>query len=122
MDNISSDIYKEYILSIYSNLSNKREINTKTVSFEYNPLCGDKILIFLFVENDTIKDASFSGDGCILSQVSAEILTESIKGMTIMEAKEINLEYILKKLDLENLISPSRLKCIEVAINALRKI
>ena len=52
----------------------------------YNPLCGDKITVFLYVEGDTIKDLAFQGTGCAISKASASMMTDELKGKTVREA------------------------------------
>ncbi len=55
----------------------------------YNPLCGDKVTIFLRLEGDQIRELSFQGSGCAISTASASILTESLKGKTAAEAEAL---------------------------------
>ena len=55
----------------------------------YNPLCGDKVTIYLTLQDDHIKDISFQGSGCAISTASASILTETLKGKTRKEAEAI---------------------------------
>jgi nitrogen fixation protein NifU and related proteins len=53
----------------------------------HNPLCGDKLSVYLKLDNDRITDARFDGSGCAISVASASLLTEAIKGKTIAEVK-----------------------------------
>ena len=53
----------------------------------YNPLCGDRLTIYLVEENNVIKNISFQGSGCAISMASASLMTESVKGKTIEEMK-----------------------------------
>src|SRR5437667_8412775 len=55
----------------------------------FNPLCGDRVTLFLKLEGDRILDASFQGSGCAISTASASILTDSIKGKTLAEAQSL---------------------------------
>jgi nitrogen fixation NifU-like protein len=55
----------------------------------YNPLCGDKLKLFLKVENDIVKDVSFVGSGCAISTASASLMTESLKGKTREQALKL---------------------------------
>ncbi len=48
----------------------------------YNPLCGDKLKLFLKMDGDTVREASFTGSGCAISTASASLMTESLKGKT----------------------------------------
>jgi len=55
----------------------------------HNPLCGDRVTVFLDVEGDKIKDVSFDGRGCAISTASASLMTEVLKGKTLAEAEEL---------------------------------
>jgi nitrogen fixation NifU-like protein len=55
----------------------------------HNPLCGDRVTVFLEIENDVIKDVSFQGRGCAISTASASLMTEVLKGKTLAEADEL---------------------------------
>jgi nitrogen fixation NifU-like protein len=80
------DLYQEVILD-----HNKRPRNFRTIADGrkaegYNPLCGDRLTIYLRVENGVIIDASFQGTGCAISKASASLMTDMIKGKTLDEA------------------------------------
>ena len=53
----------------------------------YNPLCGDKITVFMYVEGDVINDLGFQGTGCAISKASASMMTDALKGKTLKEAE-----------------------------------
>jgi len=55
----------------------------------FNPLCGDKLRLFLKIENNVVQDASFEGSGCAISTASASLMTESLKGKTREEALKL---------------------------------
>ena len=55
----------------------------------YNPLCGDKLKLFLKMEDDVVEDVSFVGSGCAISTASASLMTESLKGKTREEALKL---------------------------------
>jgi len=55
----------------------------------YNPLCGDKITLFLELEHDRVKNVSFQGSGCAISTASASVMTESVKGKTLAEVEAL---------------------------------
>lgn len=59
----------------------------------YNPLCGDKVTVFLEVEDGRIRDVAFQGAGCAISTASASLMTEAIKGRTIEAARELFHEF-----------------------------
>ncbi len=55
----------------------------------YNPLCGDKVTVHLFVEDGVVRDVGFEGSGCAISTASASMMTESIKGKSVAEAERM---------------------------------
>jgi nitrogen fixation NifU-like protein len=59
----------------------------------HNPLCGDKLRVYVDVEDDRITDVSFLGEGCAISKASASLMTQHLKGKTVAEAKEIFEEF-----------------------------
>jgi len=55
----------------------------------FNPLCGDKLTVYLRVDDDTVTDVGFSGSGCAISLASASLMTETVKGRSVEEARGI---------------------------------
>jgi nitrogen fixation NifU-like protein len=55
----------------------------------HNPLCGDRVTVYLEIEGDRIKDVSFEGRGCAISTASASLMTEVLKGKTLAEAEQL---------------------------------
>lgn len=55
----------------------------------YNPLCGDRVTVYLKVEDGVVKDAGFKGAGCAISTASASMMTESLKGKTLAEVEAL---------------------------------
>ncbi|MBS1724517.1 MAG: SUF system NifU family Fe-S cluster assembly protein [Armatimonadetes bacterium] len=85
-----SELYQEVILDHGKNPRNLREMPDAThVAEGYNPLCGDQIKVFLRVAGDVVEDASFLGRGCAISQASASMMTQAIKGQTLAKAEEL---------------------------------
>ena len=80
------DLYQEVILDHNRRPRNFRVIEDGSSAEGFNPLCGDRVTVYLKVENGTIKDVSFQGSGCAISKASASLMTESVKGKTIEEA------------------------------------
>jgi nitrogen fixation NifU-like protein len=81
------DLYQETILDHSKRPRNfhvMKDANRKAEG--YNPLCGDKLRLYLKIENDVVQDASFEGSGCAISTASASLMTESLKGKTREEA------------------------------------
>src|SRR4029078_9027918 len=85
-----NDLYQQVILDHCKAPRNFHELPAATCSAQgHNPLCGDQVKLFLTLEGETIKDISFVGSGCCISKASASLLTESVKGKTKGEVKQI---------------------------------
>ncbi len=85
-----SELYQEVILDHNDSPRNFREIDGATQIAEgYNPLCGDKVVVYLQLDNDAIGDISFQGSGCAISIASASMMTVSLKGKTRTEAEDL---------------------------------
>ena len=81
------ELYQEIILDHNDNPRNHRVMEGASSQAQgYNPLCGDKLTVYLQVSNDTVKDISFIGCGCAISQASASLMTEAIQGKSLQEA------------------------------------
>lgn len=80
------DLYQEVILDHNRRPRNFRTIEGGRTAEGFNPLCGDRLTVYLRVEDGVITDVSFQGTGCAISKASASMMTESIKGKTIAEA------------------------------------
>lgn len=84
------ELYREVILQHYKSPRNQgRLVEPDVATRGHNPLCGDDIEISLDVENDVVADIRFQGKGCSISQASASMLTEAIKGKSTEEAREL---------------------------------
>ncbi len=84
------DIYQEVILDHSKNPRNFRELTGANHKSEgYNPLCGDRLTVYLLIEGDRVKDISFQGSGCAISKSSASMMTAQLKGKTKQEAQKI---------------------------------
>jgi nitrogen fixation NifU-like protein len=84
------ELYQQVILDHNKSPRNFKKLETANRSAEgYNPLCGDKIDIYLDVEDKIVKDISFQGSGCAISKASASLMSTVVKGKSIEEAKKI---------------------------------
>ena len=118
MDSIES-MYQENILDHYKNPRNSGKIENASVHHhEYNPLCGDEIELFLVIKDKKVADVKFHGKGCAISQASASLLTEEIKGKNIEYLKKMTKENILELLGIS--LSPVRLKCALLSLDTLK--
>ena len=101
--------YREYILDHYKNPRNFGRIEDADISHEeYNPLCGDLVGMDFRVRDGVIAEVRFHGRGCAISQASASLLTERLKGRSLEEARTLSKEDVLDELGID--ISPARLK------------
>lgn len=83
-----NELYQEVILDHNKKPRNFHELPDPDRKAEgYNPLCGDKVKVFLKLENDVIRDISFVGSGCAISTASASLMTETLKGKTLAQAE-----------------------------------
>ncbi len=129
------ELYQEVIIDHNRSPRNYHPLEKANHKAEgFNPLCGDKLSLYLIIENNIIKDASFEGAGCAISTASASLMTENIKNKTIDEADKIfnDFHLMLTKDDApitENLRKlsvlsgvkefPTRVKCATLAWHTL---
>jgi nitrogen fixation NifU-like protein len=83
------DLYQEVILDHNRRPRNFRTIARARHAEGYNPLCGDRVTVFLDVQEGRIADVSFQGSGCAISKASASLMTDAVKGKTLEEAAEL---------------------------------
>ena len=116
---MSRDMYRERILDHYRSPQNYGTIEDPDITYEdVNPSCGDEIQMYAVVdENDEVVDVKFDGQGCAISQASASLLTEKVKGMTLEEVREIETEDVKEMLGIE--LSPVRVKCAVLGLKVL---
>jgi nitrogen fixation NifU-like protein len=111
--------YREYILDHYKNPRNFGRIEAPDITHEeYNPLCGDVVGMDFRLRDGVIEDVMFHGRGCAISQASASLMTERLKGMTLDEARQLSKEDVLEELGID--ISPARLKCALLSLKVLK--
>ena len=114
------DFYKEYILDHYRNPRNFGALERPDATFEdLNPLCGDRIRFDLQVGADgRVTDVRFSGKGCAISQASASMLTESLKGERLEDVARLPQERVLENVGIG--ISPARMKCAMLGLKVVK--
>jgi len=129
------DLYEETILDHSKRPRNCHAMQDANRQAEgYNPLCGDKLKLFLKMEGDVVKDVSFVGSGCAISTASASLMTESLKGKTREEALKM-LDKFHELLTTDTPVSnelgklvvfcgvrdyPARVKCATLAWHTLK--
>lgn len=115
-----SSLYTEIIRDAYRDPQHRGELAGATHHYEdENPLCGDMLTIELRVVEDRIEEAKFRGRGCAISQASAELLLDRIKGQPVSVVGELGREQVLEELGIPD-ISPARLKCAMLSIKVLK--
>lgn len=114
------DLYRELIIDRYKNPQLKGSMDPHDYSYEDdNPLCGDRIRIDVRVDQEgTVTEALFSGEGCAISQASADLLVESIIGKNLDEVKKLSKEHILELLGIQ--LGPVRIKCALLSLKVLK--
>lgn len=113
-------IYQDLILDHYRNPRNHGELKKPThEASASNPTCGDRLGMQLSVKNGIIGDVKFSGSGCAISQASASLLTEYVKGRSAEEALALEPKSVLELLGVT--LSPGRLKCALLSLETLKK-
>ncbi|MFQ5420724.1 MAG: iron-sulfur cluster assembly scaffold protein [Anaerolineae bacterium] len=112
--------YREQIIDLYESPLNFGELDPADFSYEEdNPLCGDVIRIDVRLdENDRVADVAWSGDGCAISQASASLLTEEIKGKTLDEVKAFDKDELLEMIGIP--LSMARVKCALLSLKVLK--
>ena len=130
------ELYQEIILEHYKKPRNLGLLNNADIKVEgKNPFCGDEVEIALKIGNNLVENATFEGSGCAISQASASLMTEKIKGKSLAEVRKLISDF--RKMvkgedtevdedDLEELLAlqgvsqfPSRIKCALLAWNTL---
>jgi len=114
------DIYREVIIDHYKNPQYRGKLEPHDISFEDdNPLCGDHIRIDLRLDKEgRVSEARFDGQGCAISQASADLLTESIIGKTLDQIRSLDKQDVLDLLGIE--LGPVRLKCALLPLKVLK--
>ena len=85
-----TDLYQEVILDHNRRPRNFRRLEGASHHAEgYNPLCGDRVTVFLQIADDRIADITFEGTGCAISKASASLMTDAVKGHTVIEALDL---------------------------------
>jgi nitrogen fixation NifU-like protein len=117
MDNL----YRDFILEHYRNPHNKGVLDPHDLHFaDSNPTCGDEMSMTLVLDEakDSIVDVAFDGRGCAISQASASILTDGLRGRTLDEVRAMDPKELLEELGVP--IGPARLKCALLSYKVLQ--
>lgn len=131
------DLYQEVIVDHNRSPRNFGELDPPGRKLEgFNPLCGDRLTLYLNRDGDRISDIKFNGSGCAISIASASLMTEGVKGKSVQEAETVFADFheLLTGADLEVDLTrmgklavlagvrdyPSRVKCATLCWHTLR--
>lgn len=82
------DLYQEVILDHNRRPRNFRVIEGAAKQEGYNPLCGDKVVVYMTIDGGVVRDVAFEGSGCAIAKASASLMTEALRGLSVDEARE----------------------------------
>src|SRR4051812_43796616 len=113
-------LYREQILEHYKHPQNFGHLDEPDLEFEdTNPLCGDELKVELKVDDERrIVDLAFSGQGCAISQASASMVSDEVKGMSVDELLKLDKAFVLELLGID--ISATRMKCALLSLKVLK--
>ena len=117
MDNL----YRDFILEHYRNPHNQGLLHPHDLHFaDSNPTCGDEMSITIQLDDakQRVADVAFTGRGCAISQASASILTDELRGLTLAELESVDPREVVENLGVP--IGPARLKCALLVYKVLQ--
>ena len=131
------DLYQEVILDHNRHPHNFGELDGADRHADgHNPLCGDRLAVYVNLDGETISDVSFLGSGCAISKASASLMTDAVKGRTLGEARRLFEEFLALVTDDAAVLDatslgklavfagvrdyPTRVKCASLAWHTLR--
>jgi nitrogen fixation NifU-like protein len=132
------DLYRRVIMDHYQKPRNRGRIEDGAVTVDLNnPTCGDRVSVQMRVQDGTIEEAKFLGEGCSISLASASMMTEAVRGLKVedalrlvdlfsemMQGKDVDFEqFPLEDIEALSGVSkfPARIKCATLAWKALEK-
>ena len=117
---MDDELYREYILEHYKTPHNWGELADPDLELEdTNPLCGDELKVQIKVDDDNrVVEIAFSGHGCAISQASASMASDEVKGMPVDELIRLDKAFILELLGID--ISATRMKCALLSLKVLK--
>jgi nitrogen fixation protein NifU and related proteins len=112
-------LYSEKLLDHFRHPRNYGALAAPDVSYEsFNPLCGDRIRIELKIENRSVSDVRFRGDGCAISIAAASLLTQLLLTTSLSAVQTISDDQLIAALESD--IKPARIQCALLPLEALR--
>ena len=113
-------LYREYILEHYKRPHNHGSLEHADMeAHDLNPLCGDELTFQIALDQDgKVRDVAFDGHGCAISQASASMLSDELRGMTAAELLKLDRQTVLDLLGIE--ISATRMKCAMLSLKVVK--
>lgn len=114
------DLYREYILEHYKRPHNWGPMESPDLqASDNNPLCGDELTVMLKVDDEgRIEDIRFDGHGCAISQASASMASDEVKGMKVEDLLKLDRGFVLDLLGID--VSATRMKCALLSLKVLK--
>ena len=120
---MSDPLYTEIIIDEGKNPQNEGKLENPDISqHDANPMCGDSITLQMKIDDDSVSDIKWHGDGCTICKACTSVLTQLVKGKNIDYAKNLKKEELLSELGLDYLVkqSPVRIKCALLSLKSLK--
>ncbi len=120
---MSDPLYTEIIIDEGKNPQNEGKLENPDISqHDANPMCGDSITLQMNIEDDSVSDIKWHGEGCTICKACTSVLTQLVKGKNIDYAKNLKKEELLSELGLDYLVrqSPVRIKCALLSLKSLK--
>jgi nitrogen fixation protein NifU and related proteins len=114
------NLYQEKLLDHYKHPRHHGSLEHPTFSVEeYNPSCGDRVIVQGIIDNDILQQARFTGTGCVISQAATSILLDTVVGQPIDVISNLTHNDILKLIGIA--LGPTRIRCALLGLEALIK-
>ncbi|MGE0207108.1 MAG: iron-sulfur cluster assembly scaffold protein [Candidatus Babeliales bacterium] len=114
------NLYREILMDHYRHPRNKGRLSEPSFSSaEHNPSCGDSVLFDGKVVDDVLTQVSFEGKGCVISQATASLLTQTVQGKKLEEILGLDKEAVLALVGMD--LGPTRLGCALLPLQALQQ-
>ena len=114
------NLYKHELIDHFKNPRNYGKLQNPDFDSEVlNPSCGDQISFQALVDNNVIKEIAFQGNGCVISQATASLLSEFCKGQSLETIKNLSKDDILTLIGID--LGPTRLRCGLLSLEALHR-
>jgi len=120
LDELGADLYRELLIDHYKNPRNAGALEPNDFHHDGdNPTCGDMVEVYARVRDGKIQDIRFKGKGCAISQASASILYDDIKGKPLDDLLHLNVENVQELLGIT--LRPARVKCATLPLVVLKE-